>query len=162
RDGAAITLRQLMTHTSGLPRLGAFDYTRADREPSERDVVKSLDGFALENPPGTKFVYSNLGFALLGIAAAHADRAPYRELIERRIFAPLGMRSSKFDRGGVDDRRLATAYKKDKGKLTPATHWRLGASEAAGAIYSTLRDMGRYVAMELGAYPPRDAPEQLP
>src|SRR5262249_19179320 len=59
--------------------------------------------------------------------------------------------------------RLATAYKRGpSGALAPTTHWRLGASEGAGGIYSSLRDMSRYAAFQLSAYPPRSAPDSGP
>jgi CubicO group peptidase (beta-lactamase class C family) len=53
RDAAPITLRQVLTHTSGLPRDGQF---RRNREPSEQEIVASLQGLELENPPGAVYV----------------------------------------------------------------------------------------------------------
>jgi CubicO group peptidase (beta-lactamase class C family) len=160
RDAPPLTLRQLLTHTSGLPRLGAFDYTRADREPSEDEIFKSLSGFALESAPGERLVYSNLGFGLLGIAVGRAARSSLREVVAKKILEPLGMTSTAWDPAGVPAARLATPYKKNLlGFLERASSWRLGASEGAGGIYSTLRDMTRYLTFQLAAYPPRSAPD---
>lgn len=163
RDSPPLTLRQLLTHTSGLPRLGDFNYTRPDSEPSEQEILHSLTGFPVQNAPGTVGVYSNLGFGLLGIAVGKAAHVPLRTFMAKRIFAPLGMTSTAFDPSALPAGRLATGYEKGLlGRLAPAPPWRLGASEGAGGIYSTVRDMARYVAFQLDAYPPRSAPEAGP
>ncbi len=163
RDAAPITLRQLLTHTSGLPRLGNFSYTRRDREPSEQEILASLQGFPLENPPGGVHVYSNLGFALLGIAVGRAAHVPLRTYVAQRILAPLGMTSSAFDGAPPPAGRLAVGYDRKKdGTNKRIPGWRFGAAEGAGGIVSTVRDMARFVAFELDAYPPRNAPETGP
>lgn len=163
RDSPPVTLRQMLTHTSGLPRLGKFSYTQADRGPSVDEVVKSLIGYSVENAPGTIKEYSNLGYSLLGIVAGRAGRAPLREVMGKRLLAPLGMTSTVWDRAGVPPERLATAYAKGPGgELKPVDHWVLGDSEGSGGLYSTVRDMARYVALQLDAYPPRSAPESGP
>jgi CubicO group peptidase (beta-lactamase class C family) len=163
RDAPPITIRQLLTHTSGLPRLGKFDYTRADREPSEDEIVRSLADFKLENAPGTAHVYSNLGFSLLGIAAGRAAHMTLRQLLATRVFAPLGMTRTAFDPSVLPSDRLAVGYEKNPllGFVKVAL-WRMGASEGAGGIYSTVRDMARYVAFQLAAYPPRSAADAGP
>ena len=158
-DSPPLTLHQLVTHTSGLPRLGAFNYVRSDAEPSEDEVLRSLSGFHVLNAPGRLGLYSNLGFALLGIAVGRAAHVPLRTFVGRRLFTPLGMSSSTFDPPAVPG-RLATGYEKSApGPNTPTTLWRLGASEGAGGIFSTVRDMARYVAFQLDAYPPRSGPD---
>ncbi len=162
RDAAPITLRELLTHTAGLPRLGDFNYTLADREPSEEEITRSLSGFALDSAPGTRSSYSNLGFALLGITVGRAAHQPFRAFVAKRIFEPLGMTSTAFDPAGLPPARVATGYEKSLLGPRPASQWRLGASEGAGGIYSTVRDMARYVAFQLQAYPPRSAPEAGP
>ncbi len=162
-DTPSITLRQLLTQTSGLPRLGSFDYTRPDHEPSEEEVLKSLVSFPLENVPGSRYVYSNLGFGLLGLAVGRASHTSLRAVVGKKIFEPLGMTSSGWDPAGVPAGRIATPYKRGaSGALEPTVTWRLGASEGAGGIYSSLRDMGRYVAFQLAAYPSRNAPDPGP
>src|SRR5262249_26084126 len=131
-----------------------------DREPSEDEVVKSLAGFALESAPGSKQLYSNLGFGLLGIVVGRASHASLREVVAKKLLGPLGMSSTGWDPAGAPAGRVPTPYKKSAlGVLERAGAWRLGASEGAGGIYSTLRDMARYAALQLSAYPPRSAPE---
>ncbi len=160
RDQPPITLRQLVTHTSGLPGNGAFEL---GNDASEKAVLDSLAGFALERAPGTGFRYSNLGFVLTGLAVSHAGRAPLRELVGKRILTPLGMTSTAWDRDALPPTRIATGYGPGPGgKPSVPNQWRVGATAGAGGIYSSVRDMARYVALQLAAYPPRDAPDDGP
>lgn len=161
RDSAPLTLEQLLAHRSGLPRLGKFDYT-GRVGPTSDVIVKSLEGFPLESAPGTRFSYSNLGFALLGITAARAGGAPYGALLKERIFDPLGMSSSTIDDAAIDKARFATPYAREKQKgLVRKPTWTMGDAAGAGGIYSTAKDMARYVAFQLDAYPPRSAEERF-
>jgi CubicO group peptidase (beta-lactamase class C family) len=160
RDEAPITLRQLLTHTSGLPRDGAFDYASV---PGEAQITRSLAGFALQSAPGAVHRYSNLGFVLLGLVAGRASRSSLREVVGRRVLAPLGMTSSSWDRDALPAARFATGYEHGPGgALRPASDWKVGDSGGAGGIYSSVRDMARYAAFQLDAYPPRSGPEKGP
>ena len=152
RDERPITLRQLATHTSGLPRDSTIDQ---ENDPSEAALVKSLVGLHLEAAPGERFSYSNLGFGLLGLVVAHAAKVPYQEVIASRIFTPLGMTASTFDPAHVPAGRLAPVQPPPDAPPGPPKLARLGALEGAGAIYSSVRDMAKYVAFQLAAYPPR-------
>jgi len=159
RDARPITLRQLLSHTSGLPRDGSYGL---EAGPTEADIVKSLDKLAVETTPGTAHLYSNLGFSLLGLAAAHASRAPLHDVVAKRIFVPLQMTSTFWEAEQVPNGRLATAYGVEPSGLVLKSPARLGAGAGAGGIYSTVRDMARYVAFQMAAYPPRDADDPGP
>lgn len=160
RDAAPITLRQLATHTAGLPRNGGFDFGRG---PTETAIVGALAGFPLESSPGARHEYSNVGYVLLGIAVARAARAPLRDVVRSRITAPLGMTSTSWDRDSLPADKLAVGYDvTPEGPPRPAAEWRVGAAAGAGGLYSSVRDMARYVAFALSAYPPRDAPDTGP
>lgn len=157
KDAAPITLRQLLTHRSGLPR--DLDVT-PDVNPTEADLARALRGYALQAAPGARFSYSNAGFGLLGIAASRAAKRPFRELVAKRLLEPLGMTSTAWDDAALPAARIATAYAKDpKGQPLKTERLRLGAEEPSGGLYSSVRDMARYVAFQLAAYPPRDAPD---
>lgn len=163
RDTPHLTIRQLLTHTSGLPRDASKLLFQTERAPTEADYLKELAGVRLDNPPGTRFQYSNLGFGLLGVVASRAAHVPYRELVNQRVLTPLGMTSTVWDRASVPAGRLATAYTKGPdGKPKAVEHWLIGAYEGAGGLYSSVRDMARYLAFQLTAYPPRNAPDNGP
>lgn len=156
RDDRPITLRQLAQHTSGLPRQGIVD---DERNPDEATFVKQLAQITLDGAPGLESVYSNLGFSLLGIVVSHAAKQPFHDVVAARIFKPLGMTSTGWDDKNVE--HLAPAFTKGPlaGPVPPA---RLGAADGAGGIYSSVRDMGRYAAFLLAAYPPRNDDDRSP
>jgi CubicO group peptidase (beta-lactamase class C family) len=159
-DTRPLTVGELLTHSSGLPRLGDFDYTRTDRGPTKEEILRSLEGFELARTPGVKPVYSNLGFSLLGLLAESVAGRPYRELVQDRLLDPLGMTSTVWDEQAVAPGRLAVAYEPD-GK-TIVEHWKLGASEPGGGLYSTVHDLARFAAFQLDAWPARNGDEQGP
>lgn len=160
RDAPPMTLRQLMNHTSGLPRMGNYP---PETGPSEATILESLRSLALDRAPGTASVYSNLGFSLLGIAVAHAAGRPYHEVVETRIWKPLGMTSTYWDAAQVPAERRATTHEPSPAGPAPkAQDARLGAGDGAGGIYSTVEDMARYVAFQLDAYPPRNDADDAP
>lgn len=157
-DARPVTLRQLVTHTSGLPRLGGFDYTRPDRDVPEAEVLGALDG-ALARAPGTEYLYSNFGMSLVGLVVAKASGKGYRDVLRERLFLPLGMMHTAFE--PPKDALLATGYASNDSD-TPATAWRLGASEGAGGLYASLDDMAKWVAFQEEAWPARDGDDTAP
>ena len=162
RDAPPITLRHLLTHASGLPRLGPFSYAQSDHDVTEAELLRGLPDVALLAAPGTQTRYSNFGFALLGVVVTRVSGERYRDYVTGAILDPLGMSSTRWSEGDVPSGRLATAYQRGPGGLVPVAHWRLGASEAAGGLYSSVRDLARYVAFQLAAYPPRDDDDRGP
>jgi len=162
-DSPPITYRHLLTHTSGLPRVGELDYyTRPDQSVTEAELMAALDAAALEFSPGTRTRYSNLAFGLAGLAVGRASGQPFREVVAERLLAPLQMDSTVWEPEAVPPERLATGYALEEGRRVPVHHWRLGAAEGMGGLYSTLEDMARFVALQLDAWPPRDDPDDGP
>lgn len=159
-DARPITLRQLLTHTSGLPRVGDFDYTRQDRDVTEAELLGALRQ-ARASAPGTSYLYSNFGMALVGVVVGRASGKGYRELMREALFPPLGMTSTGFDPAALQAGELAVGYRTRR-SATPEPAWRLGASEGAGGLYASLEDMTKWVRFQLDAWPPRDAPERGP
>jgi CubicO group peptidase (beta-lactamase class C family) len=156
-DTRPITLRQMLTHTSGLQRDATYDM---EAGPTEETIVTSLDGLPLQRAPGAAFEYSNLAFSLLGIVVAHAAKAPLHDVIASRIWKPLGMTSTYWDVAQVPAQRRATTYQPSPaGPVAVKREADLGAGDGAGGIYSTVEDMARYVAFQLDAYPARNDPD---
>ncbi len=145
RDGQAITLGQLSTHVSGLPRL-PNNMKFADPENPYADYTEELlfqflDGHSLRRLPGKRMEYSNLGVGLLGALLAREAESSYADLVRNRIANPLGMSDTviKVDEKNRD--RLAIPHTVD-GIATK--NWDLGALAGAGAIRSTGDDMIRF------------------
>ena len=88
-----VTLKHLLTHTSGLPAWLPV-YLRA---PSREDVISYLGGVPLESQPGKKAVYSCLGYIVLGALLEKVTAQPLDELAQDQIFVPLGMESTRFN-----------------------------------------------------------------
>jgi CubicO group peptidase (beta-lactamase class C family) len=163
-DSTPITVGELLSHSSGLPRLGAFDYTNAKHGPTEEEIRATLKSFPLQYVPAHGEEYSNLGFALAGLVVGHAAQMPYRDYVTSYLLRPLGMASTVWDEESVPRDRLATAYAPGEKDAMPVRkeHWRLGASEGAGGLYSSVRDMARWATFHLQAEPPRDDPDAWP
>ncbi len=162
RDSMPITVRQMLTHTSGLPRLGNYDYAKLRSEGvPESDVVGSLAGLTLPRAPGSGAEYSNFGFGLLGIMVGRVAGEPYRDYMTRAIFQPLGMQS-QWDYQAIPEAQRATGYDFVDGQYRKSHEWLMGASEGMGGIYATLDDMARFVAFHMTAWPPDGRPDREP
>jgi len=101
RGGREITLLDLATHRSGLPRMPVtFDYPD-EEDPyahfEAEDLYEFLSTWELERDVGAEFVYSNLGYALLGHALARAAGTTYRELLEARLLEPLRLEATRHE-----------------------------------------------------------------
>ena len=85
----AITVRHLLTHTSGLVRESpGFDFSKVQ---PDIDVVRAAYGVPLSFRPGDKWAYSNLGYFVLGEIISRASGRPWPEFMAERVFVPLGM-----------------------------------------------------------------------
>jgi CubicO group peptidase (beta-lactamase class C family) len=156
-DSAPITLRQLLMHTSGLPRENPAVLRGT---PAEAEMLKALAGLALENAPGSTHVYSNLGFALLGLALGRAAGTSSYDVVKKRVLEPYGMKGAVWAQKEVPIERMASGYMRfPTGEIKPAPLVDLGSDSPGGGLFASLRDMGRYVAAQLAAYPPRSGPE---
>jgi CubicO group peptidase (beta-lactamase class C family) len=91
---AGITLRHLLTHTSGIPDYGpqTVDYRR---DYTEDELARLAFGLKPEFPPGSRWSYSNTGYVLLGIVVGKTSGRFYGDLLAERVFAPLGMRTAR-------------------------------------------------------------------
>ncbi len=154
-DGASITLEQLATHRSGLPRLPSNLQASALANPqnpyanySARDLHAFLDGYALPRAPGAAYAYSNLGMGLLGHLLARRADTSFAALVQMRIARPLGLADTRIHLAAEQRARFAQGYD-EAGRSTPP--WHLPALGGAGALRSTAADMLTYVRAHLAA-----------
>lgn len=145
-----VTLRHLVTHTSGIPSIGdgSAPYWE-QRPPSREGMLRALD-VPLAFAPGARSEYSNAGVALAGEIVARASGEPYRDYVDRHVLTPLGMRTAVWDREAVLADRLGIGT--TPGTIDPP-HWQLGAFEPAGGLYASLDDMIGFARLSLGAVP---------
>ena len=156
RNGREITLGDLSTQVSGLPRLPdnlkpadpADPY--ADYGPAR--LYGFLSGYALTRDIGEKYEYSNLGVGLLGQALALKAGLGYEELVRRRILDPLEMNDTAMTLSDALKKRLAVGT---DASLRPVKNWGFDALAGAGALRSTANDMLKFLAAAMGL---RDSP----
>jgi CubicO group peptidase (beta-lactamase class C family) len=162
RDSAPLTIRQLMSHSAGLPE----DNPWADQQlaASEADLTQWLhQGIPFSTPPGTKYEYSNYAFGLLGRIVTKAAGTPYDLYVQREILAKLRMDSTTFEFSKVPQERRAIGYRlQPDGTYLEEPPLPQGAFGSAGGLLTTAGDLGRYVAFHLSAWPPRDDPDTGP
>lgn len=151
RNGRQITLLDLATHTSGLPRMPD---NLAPRDPANpyagytpELLYAFLSGYVLPRDIGAQPEYSNLGVGLLGHALARKAGADYEAIVVQRICTPLGMKDTRVTLWPESKQRLAAGYDAE-GQTVP--NWDLAALVAAGGIRSTANDMLKYVAANCG------------
>lgn len=147
-----ITLLDLATHTSGLPRMPSNLHPADDGNPyvdyTTEQLFAFLAGATLDREPGSKYEYSNLGVALLGQALAQRSKTDWPSLVTAQITRPLAMTSTMVALSPDAKARLAQPYDADG---DPAKSWELPAFAGAGALRSTANDMMLFLRAELAA-----------
>jgi CubicO group peptidase (beta-lactamase class C family) len=151
-----ITLRDLLTHTSGLrggtPPGFADLYSKRNRSLAEATVA--ISQWPLEFEPGSKWAYCNTGIDTLGRVIEICSGKSYESFLEERLFQPLGMKDTFFYPDPGQKARVATLYKKDKDKLARSENF-LGDAVGgrfplpAGGLFSTAPDMVKLYQMML-------------
>jgi D-alanyl-D-alanine-carboxypeptidase/D-alanyl-D-alanine-endopeptidase len=141
-----ITLGDLATHTSGLPReLGAAPRdTPHFTFPGPQTRWTWLRIHPLRTTPGTAALYSNLGFDFLGDALEQAAHTPYPQLLATRTTTPLGMSQTTFTPTPAQCARLLVSAH-DEGPCTSTAN-----SAGSSGLYSTANDMARFLHYLLG------------
>jgi CubicO group peptidase (beta-lactamase class C family) len=151
RGGKAITLIDLATHTSGLPRMpGNFtpkDPANPYADYDDAKLYAFLGGVTLNSDPGATYAYSNLGAGLLGQLLARRAGTSYAALVHERITGPLKMTDTAIALTPAQKARLAVGH--DEG-LTPVAYWDLDSLAGAGALRSTADDLLTLLSAELG------------
>lgn len=155
-DSPPITLRHCLTMSSGLPS----DDPWADRQESMSQgafddlLARPLTG---AYAPGTEFVYSNLGFAILGRVVEAITGRSFADHVTEALLEPLGLADTTYDYRTVSTGRLACGY-----RLTRSGEWELqqfsapGSFSAIGGLLSTTRDIARWVSWLSDAFPAKD------
>ncbi len=147
RSGTPITLRQLMSHRSGLIREPPVGNYFDDDDASLAATVASLNGTPLIYEPEARTKYSNAGIAVVGYALEVTQGEPFADYVKRAVIDPIGMTSSAFtpDPGIVDELAYAYMWGFDRG-LFDAPTFELGMAPA-GSMYSTVLDLARFMGV---------------
>ncbi len=151
RNGRAITLTDLATHTSGLPKLPAnyppVTDVGAVAHYSQADLAAAMKAQVLARDPGASFEYSNLGYVLLALALAHRAGRAFPALLDERVLRPLGLASTSFAPPARWRARMTHGH---DGEFAPAPALPRGPLDGAGALKSSPRDLARFLQAALG------------
>jgi CubicO group peptidase (beta-lactamase class C family) len=162
RDTAPLRIRQLLSHSAGFPE----DNPWGDQQlaASDADVTKWLKlGIPFSTPPDTRYEYSNYAFGLLGRVVTKASGMPYDKYVQKEILQKLHMDASTFEFSSVPTAERAVGYRlKPDGTYQEEPPLPHGAFGSMGGLLTTATDLGKYVAFQLSAWPPRDDPDNGP
>lgn len=153
------TLVQLATMTSGLAREPSDppDHSRGPVSAWQDKVFLSMPFVSYAHEPDTRYLYSNIGYATLGVALSRAAGQPFTDYVQQRILAPLGMTRTAFDADDAMRPHLARGYQIGDGKVDGEAplreHAGRGYRVPNGGLLSTVDDLARFVSWELGEGP---------
>jgi D-alanyl-D-alanine carboxypeptidase len=138
---SAVTLRQLLTHTAGVPA----DVRRANvDEFSIEEFRRRFAAAPARAAPGTRWEYANAGYTLLALVVEAVAREPFGDFLRQRIFGPLGMSRAGYRVPERRDEAHAVGYDWVDGALQPAPHVFSGWGNSG--IEASLTDMVRFAA----------------
>ena len=169
RDSPRITVRQLLSHSAGFPEDNPWGDLQLGMRDDEFQGLLAR-GLSFSHAPGTSYEYSNTGFALLGRLVERVSGERLQDYVSKRVLRPLGMNATVWRRRDVPAARLALGYGRrfaipgpdPVGTLGEEPQLGDGAYGPATGLYTSMRDLARYVAFQLDAWPPRDDPENGP
>lgn len=151
RRGREITMVDLATHRSGLPRLPTnfepSDPTNPYADFGADELYAFLSGYELTRDIGPVFEYSNLGVGLLGHALSRAANADYVTLVRERVLAPLGMEKTGIE---VSDEMRDWMAQGHDDRGNPAPLWDSGVLAGAGGLKADMHDMLRFLDANVG------------
>jgi len=149
--GGAITLRELMSHRSGLVREPPVGHYFDTSEPSLQATVESLNQTTLVYAPGSQTKYSNAAIATVGYVLQTVSGQPYADYLHTAVLLPMGMTHSSFKPEPALISRLADAQMWSYDSLSfSAPKFQLGEGPA-GCMYSTVGDLGRFLSVLFAA-----------
>ena len=151
RNGAAITLLDLATHRSGLPRMPDNFNPKDPNNPYIDYTVQQLydfiSNYTLTRDIGEKYEYSNLAVGLLGHILCLVNKSDYETLLKQRITSVLTMPSTVVSLNETLKKRMAVGHNEN---LMPVSNWDLNILAGAGGIRSSVNDMLTFAAANAG------------
>jgi CubicO group peptidase (beta-lactamase class C family) len=150
---AAITVRQMLGHTSGMPDVEDegyhWDKPEYDDGALER-YVRSLSNLSLISAPGEKFQYSNIAFEVLGDVIAKVSGESFESYVQRNILKPLGMKHSTLLKSEANQKLLTTPHVQGELGVTVSKVFPYNRAHApSSTLYSNIDDMNRWAMTNL-------------
>jgi CubicO group peptidase (beta-lactamase class C family) len=158
-DSPRPTIRNLLTMTAGFPTDDPWGDRQQSLDPAEFAALLASGGVRLGWAPGTRFEYSNLGYALLGKVIETVTGTGYADAVRRRILDPLGLEHTGFEASEFDPAALARGYQRGAAGWAELPFDGYGAFAPMGGVFSTVADLARWAAGFADAFPARDGIE---
>jgi CubicO group peptidase (beta-lactamase class C family) len=148
-NGQKITIENLLTHTAGIPGSDPAAMTRLQGERrwiTLPEIINTFKSRPLDFAPGTKMVYSNNGYMLLGAIIEKVSGTPYPEYVEKNLFKPAGMTATHFgdDYKIIKNRTPSYFYSPADSRFFNALNGKVEIAYSAGAIQSTAEDLFKW------------------
>lgn len=150
-----VTLRQLATHTASLPR-NPVNRRDVPGSPSvmlpysRAELYAGLVRTTLDTVSGSRWGYSNLGYAILGEVVERATGRRYEDLLRERLLTPLGMTNTGIANAQADETQFPSGYWPDDREPQSRPRWMLGEVVGFAGIYATAEDLGRFLIAQYG------------
>jgi CubicO group peptidase (beta-lactamase class C family) len=160
-DSPPMTIRMLMTMTTGLPE----DNPWGDRQMALGNAALEKfvgGGLSFSSAPGEAFEYSNLGYVTLGKLVSKVSGMRFQDFISKQIFRPLGMNNTSWEYATVPPAQLALGYRWSGSAWEREPILHDGDAAAMGGLITTADDFARYMALHMSAWPARDDPDNGP
>jgi len=138
------SIRQLLTHTSGIPSYTMAEGFQARQEPvkhTPQELIDLVRDLPLNYEHGTKFSYNNTGYVLLGRIAETVSGMSYPDYLGKKLLQPLALRNSGYDDGRIVVSQLAQDYTDGVDSVVKGRMISMSNAYAAGAMYSTVNDL---------------------
>jgi CubicO group peptidase (beta-lactamase class C family) len=151
-DHERVTIRQLLTHSSGIPTPGAM-YRKATDKPG---ILRQIYTVPLAAPPGTQFVYRDLNFILLGDVVERVSRKPLDRLVAKHVFRRLGMTSTRYNpppewtaHAAPTEMDNILRHRMVRGEVHDENCYMMGGVCGQAGLFSTAGDLAIYAQMLL-------------
>jgi CubicO group peptidase (beta-lactamase class C family) len=142
-----VTLKHLLTHTSGLPEYDRLLPDNDKTQISDRDVLKLLlKQKPIEGKPGTRYAYNNTGYALLALVIEKVSKKSFADFLQQNIFSPLGMTSTLVYSKTAAIAHRAYGYSGEYDSFAAADQARDTAVLGDGGVYSSTRDLAKWIS----------------
>jgi CubicO group peptidase (beta-lactamase class C family) len=146
-----ITVRQMLTHTSGMPDVKNYDWDKPEYDDGALErYVRGLDDKSLMWAPGKQFRYSNMAFEVLGDLVAKVSGKSFDDYVAEEILKPVAMTSSTLLYKKADAARLAVGYTLKQGSVVPVAHYPYNRAHSPSSnLHSDVKDMARWIQVNL-------------
>ncbi len=148
-----ITLRHLANHTSGLDREPSLEGAAQGPIAGWKDkIIASIPTTSINTEPGTKYAYSNIAYGILGLAIERAAGEPFMDLMQSKMFGPLGMENTTFILSDAQMGMISTGYQGNPNddsfdsERPTLDHAGRGYKVPNGGVYTTVADLAKYLS----------------